>query len=184
MNLLTENYELQTGYIFEINNFVNDDFSIFHSLKVGDEMVYFNKKTIVSGCKLKHLVVGDKVIISNIKLIERDGRQLIYAGKIQIVDLVKKWDSIVGPDTTGNGTIIRPEVFNLEHKWQVTNVNDILAFIDKHKFKKSIFKKIMLLYCEGKPLREIETEIKNQYTHRHIKRIIDQHLEIMRGEND
>lgn len=121
-----------------------------------------DKSSIISGCKLKYLDVGDKVIIHKLQ----EGKRKVIE-LLELVDLVGKWDMILKNDKSHNfyhvpgleisDSMLRSQVFvETQQKNKLNkNIQVVNRYSNEQISLSEIETLIINLYCEGYSFQEI-----------------------------
>lgn len=142
----------------------------------------FNKLTRISGCKFKHLAVGDKVLVK--KANTKDN----FCLQIEILDIVSKWDRILKEDNKYSivdnleygPNSIRPEIITPTiASYATSNAESKLVDILENlkgssKITAKLEYKVLSLYLEGKTFRGISELVK--VSHMTCSRIIKKYV--------
>ena len=130
------------------------------------EMYFFNKSTKIGGCKYDQLEVGDRVLIKKVNRNTMVSKQVPFVSLMDIVDIEKKWNSILNKDTKystinlstiedKDKEIIKPERIEKDTRGGVINYDALEEYLRVTKFKNEKEQKVMQLLWEGLSVRQI-----------------------------
>ncbi len=162
------------------------DYEIYSKVKTKDgNVLSFNSKTKISGCKFKHLSIGDRVLVRSVEEVSHNKRhKLKFVRILEVLDLEKKWENILRNDHKLNyikvrehGQIIAPQVINPDREIVINNQDKLHEYIRNFKFKKKIYKTALELYSKGKSYRYITTAI-GMRSSKSSEKIVKRHLKL------
>lgn len=178
--LFIEGIITKLNYLKEVDP--DTDSEVYSFVKTRDgKTLKFNSKTKIAGCKFKYLSKGDRVLVRSVtRLRFRKGH---FIKVLELIDLEKKWESILKNDIKLNtkdieyGNIIRPEIIKIDRKRVVLKQEVLNDSIRNHDFKKIKWKRVLELYSQGNSYQNIcdTTSFKCRST---VRKIVMRHLEL------
>lgn len=140
------------------------------------QCVLIDSRTVIAGCKLEYLTVGDELTCFNLthhrfKFTGTGNQKQFYKAKrIELKYLEEKWNDVLKKDTKYsidhsldiNNSVIRPEIIKPTFvKHGMLHYEHFEQLIENNKIKNSRHKKIIELHLKGFTTREIADQVKN-----------------------
>lgn len=169
------------GVITKINDSLKSSY-IECKTEIGIKRFKFNKLTKISGCKFKHLALGDKVLIK--KMNTKDN----FCLQIEILEIESVWDRVLKQDNKYSilhnleygPNSIRPEIITPTiASYATTSAESKLVDImeelkNSSKITAKLEYKVLSLYLEGKTFRGISELV--DVSHMTCSRIIKKYI--------